>query len=132
MNNQRNPRRTERGPGVAPPPAEAGAAAILIRTARQRRSLSQAEVGRRTGFDQSLISRWERGRTEPSLAAVLSVLGACGFDIWAGLALVDAHSGRGGPAELHLLEENTPPDATGFRRIFRERDAEERQRRRDG
>lgn len=126
MSENRKTRRLERGPGVAPPPAAAGAAARLIREARQRRSLTQADVAERSGFDQSLISRWERGRTEPSFAAILKVLGACGFDVWAALALIDGERALGRPAELNLIDEETPPDATGFRRLYRERDAERR------
>jgi hypothetical protein len=37
----------------------------------------------------------------------------------------------GRPAELNLLEEETPPDAVGFRRLFRERDSERRRPRGD-
>lgn len=131
MSENRKPRRTERGPGVAPPPPNAGTAAHLIREARLRRSLTQADIAERSGFDQSLVSRWERGRTEPSFAAVLKVLGACGFDVRAALALVDGDRALGRPAELNLLEEETPPDAVGFRRLFRERDAERRLQRGD-
>ena len=126
MPENRKSRRTERGPGVAPSPPDAGAAARLIREARLRRSLTQAEIAERSGFDQSLISRWERGRTEPSFAAVLKVLGACGSDVWAALALAEGDRMRDQPAELNLLDEETPPDAIGFRRLYREQDAERR------
>ena len=131
MPENRKPRRIERGPGVAPPPPDAGAAACLIRESRLRRSLTQSDIAERSGFDQSLISRWERGRTEPSFAAVLKVLGACGFDVWAALALVEGEHAVGRPAELNLLDEETPPDAVSFRRLYREHDAE-RRRLRDG
>ncbi|MBI4898023.1 MAG: helix-turn-helix transcriptional regulator [Actinobacteria bacterium] len=132
MTAKRQPRKNERGPGVAPPPPEAGAAAHLIREARLRRSLSQAEVGKRAGYDQGLISRWERGRTQPSFEAVMRVLGVCGFDVWTGLTLADDNPPNGRIANLLILEENTPPDETGFKRIFREQDAARRRERARG
>lgn len=125
----RRQRESERGPGVAPAPEDAGAAARLIREARLRRNFSQREIADRSGFDQSLISRWERGRTEPSFAAVLKVLGACGYDLWAALKVVDMHGSFDRVGELQLIDEPTPPDAQGFRRLVRGEDAARRRER---
>lgn len=108
---------------MAPAPDGAGPAARLVREARLRRNFSQREIAERSGFDQGLISRWERGVTEPSFASVLKLLGACGYDLWAALKVVDLHGSDDRVAELKLLDEPTPPDEQGFRRIVREQDA---------
>ncbi|MBI5309653.1 MAG: helix-turn-helix transcriptional regulator [Actinobacteria bacterium] len=126
----RLPRSAERGPGVAPAPEEAGAAALLIREARLRRDFSQREIAERSGFDQGLISRWERGRVQPSFEAVLKVLGACGYDLWVALSLVNRHGSSTRTGEMRLLDEPTPPDGHGFRRQVRAQDAEVRRERR--
>lgn len=39
-----------------------------IKSARQRAGLSQSEIAREIGLNQSSVSDWERGETAPSLA----------------------------------------------------------------
>lgn len=51
-------------------------AAEVIRTARARASLTQAELARRTGIAQNVISDYERGRREPSFRAVDMIMDA--------------------------------------------------------
>ena len=51
----------------------------LIREARRRAGLSQEELARRAGVQQPAIARWERGRTEPSLATLLRLAEECGL-----------------------------------------------------
>lgn len=53
----------------------------LIREARLRAGLTQAELARRLGKAQSEIGRWERGEVAPSLETVRGVIGACGLDL---------------------------------------------------
>lgn len=53
----------------------------LIREARRRAGLTQAELAARAGTSQPGIARWESGRTAVSLDDVLRVVGLCGFDL---------------------------------------------------
>ncbi|MDN3478537.1 XRE family transcriptional regulator [Curtobacterium sp. APC 4022] len=54
-------------------------AAAIIRDARQRADLTQVQLARRAGVTQSVISTYENGRREPSLAALQRLLLAAGF-----------------------------------------------------
>jgi transcriptional regulator with XRE-family HTH domain len=53
----------------------------VVREARRRSGLTQAELARRVGTTQSAIARLERGRTEASLRRVGEILSACGLDL---------------------------------------------------
>ena len=53
----------------------------LIRAARLRAGLSQAELGERLGMPQSSIARWEVDSVEPGLSTLRRVLQACGYDL---------------------------------------------------
>ncbi len=55
--------------------------ADLIREARLRAGLTQAELGRRLNRAQSAIARWESGRVEPSLETLRAVIRACGLEL---------------------------------------------------
>ncbi len=61
----------------------------LIREARRRAGLTQAELARRVGTTQSAVARLERGRTEPSLERLRAILRACGLDLQVRLAPLD-------------------------------------------
>ena len=63
----------------------------LLREARRRAGLSQAELGERAGKAASAISRWERAGTEPSLETLRGLIRAAGFDLVIGLAPADDH-----------------------------------------
>ena len=54
-------------------------AAAIIREARLRADLTQVQLARRAGVTQSVISTYENGRREPSLAALQRLLLAAGF-----------------------------------------------------
>ena len=54
---------------------------ILVREARRRAGLTQAELAHRVGTTQSAIARLERGRTEPDLARVVELTRACGLEL---------------------------------------------------
>lgn len=58
----------------------------LIREARRRAGLTQAELAARAGTSQPGIARWESGRTAVSLDDVRRIVRLCGFDL--GLSLV--------------------------------------------
>jgi transcriptional regulator with XRE-family HTH domain len=53
----------------------------LIREARRRAGLTQAQLAERLGTTQSAIARLERGATEPSYARVAEAVAACGLDL---------------------------------------------------
>ena len=53
----------------------------MIREARLRARLSQAELAERTGRDRSVIARWEQGVVAPSVETLVELVRACGFDL---------------------------------------------------
>jgi transcriptional regulator with XRE-family HTH domain len=55
--------------------------ADLIREARLRSGLTQAELGRRVGRAQSSIARWERGAVTPSFETLRELIRACGLEL---------------------------------------------------
>jgi transcriptional regulator with XRE-family HTH domain len=63
----------------------------LLREARRRAGLTQAELGERVGRAPSAISRWERGEVEPSLESLRFLIRAAGFDLVIGLNPTDDH-----------------------------------------
>jgi transcriptional regulator with XRE-family HTH domain len=63
--------------------------ADLLREARLRAGISQAELGRRVGRPASAISRWERGSVKPSLETLRELIRACGLEVTLGLATYD-------------------------------------------
>ena len=52
--------------------------AELLRTARQRRGLSQAELAVRAGTSQPVISAYERGRRNPTTGTLRRPIAAAG------------------------------------------------------
>jgi transcriptional regulator with XRE-family HTH domain len=63
--------------------------ADLLREARLRAGLSQAELGRRVARPQSQIGRWERGEVKPSLETLRELIRACGLELTFRLANYD-------------------------------------------
>jgi transcriptional regulator with XRE-family HTH domain len=55
--------------------------ADLLKEARLRAGITQAELGRRVRRSQSQIARWERGDVKPSLETLIELIRACGFDL---------------------------------------------------
>ncbi len=55
--------------------------AALIREARLRAGLTQAELADRTGRDRSVIARWEQAAVAPSVETLTELVRACGFDL---------------------------------------------------
>ena len=53
----------------------------LIREARRRAGLTQAELAARLDTKQSVVARWESNRVSPSLETITEAVRACGFDI---------------------------------------------------
>src|SRR5207249_4793506 len=63
--------------------------ADLLREARLRAGLSQAQLGRRVKRSQSQIACWERGDVKPSLETLRELIRACGLELTFGLANYD-------------------------------------------
>jgi transcriptional regulator with XRE-family HTH domain len=63
--------------------------ADLLREARLRAGLTQAELGRRVQRSQSQIARWERGEVKPSLESLRQLIRACGLELTFRLANYD-------------------------------------------
>ena len=61
----------------------------LIREARRRAGLSQAELAERAGTTQSAVARLERGRTSPSVERTRELIRACGLDLRFELVPID-------------------------------------------
>ena len=76
--------------------------AALIREARLRTGLSQAEMADRSGKDRTVIARWEQGTVAPSLDTLVELVRSCGFDIPLELVPYDPAPDRR-VAELQLL-----------------------------
>lgn len=53
----------------------------LVREARRRAGLTQAELATRVGTTQSAIARLERGSTSLTLERASRLVRACGFDL---------------------------------------------------
>lgn len=73
--------------------------AALIRTARRRAGLTQAELAARLGTTQSVIARWERGGVEPAFETLARVVRACGLELRIELEAPD-------PAEIASIQRN--------------------------
>lgn len=58
----------------------------LVREARKRAGLTQAQLAGRAGTTQSAIARLESGRTSPAFQQVERLLRLCGFQLLVALA----------------------------------------------
>lgn len=54
--------------------------AELVRDARRRARLSQAQLAAALGTTQSVVSRWERGHDTPRADTLADIFRACGFE----------------------------------------------------
>jgi transcriptional regulator with XRE-family HTH domain len=78
-----------------------------LRQARLAADLTQSELGRRTGFEQTQISKWENGRAGLSLATAVrlsAVLGCHAEDLYSaaggdGLFVAVAEQEQGSEAD---------------------------------
>lgn len=61
----------------------------LLREARRRAGLSQAELARRAGKATSVVGRWERNEVTPSFETLRAMIRACGFELRFTLAAAD-------------------------------------------
>ena len=68
--------------------------ALLVRTARERTSLSQRAMAARAHTAQSVVARVETGETDPSSETLGRLLAAAGYELMCELAplpVVDSH-----------------------------------------
>lgn len=61
----------------------------LIREARRRAGLSQAELAERAETSQPAIARYERARAMPDLSTLHRIVEACGLELQLGLGQPD-------------------------------------------
>lgn len=61
----------------------------MIREARRRAGLTQAELASRAKTTQSAVARWEGGGTNPDFATVQRLVRLCGLELEVGLAEPD-------------------------------------------
>jgi transcriptional regulator with XRE-family HTH domain len=61
----------------------------LIREARLRAGLTQAELGERIGQPQSAVARWERGAVTPSFETLRQAIRGCGLELSFNLSKLD-------------------------------------------
>ena len=61
-------------------------AATLVRTARLRRGLTQAELATRTGTSQPVISAYENGGRDPSIGTLARLVAGTGSRLVLGVA----------------------------------------------
>jgi transcriptional regulator with XRE-family HTH domain len=81
-------------------PEDPASAADLLRSARGRAALSQADLAARAGVPRTMVSAYERDLRQPSLLTLRRLVGAAGFDLRVHLAP------RSGADEiLHGLEQ---------------------------
>jgi transcriptional regulator with XRE-family HTH domain len=58
----------------------------LVRQARRRAGLTQAELAARLETTQSAVARWESGGATPSLESLRRIVQACGLELRYGIA----------------------------------------------
>jgi len=63
----------------------------LLRLARSKAGMTQAELGDRAGVPASMISAYERDRRQPTLATLLRLLKAAGYELRMHLVPYDDH-----------------------------------------
>lgn len=63
----------------------------LLQLARLKAGMSQRELAERAGVPVTMVSAYERDQRQPTLATLLRLLGAAGFDLRLHLAAYDPH-----------------------------------------
>jgi transcriptional regulator with XRE-family HTH domain len=91
----------------------------LVREARKRAGLTQAELAARAGTTQSAIARIESGAVSPSLAHLTELVRAAGFDIDVRLVLYDDHDLSIALRNLKLTPEQRLENMLAFQRFAR-------------
>ena len=101
----------------------------LVREARRRAGITQAELARRTGTTQSAIARLERGHTDPSYERVTELIRACGLELQPALVPADDSNWSVAWSNLQLdVDARVRQNQSVLRFIRAGREAMERQR----
>jgi transcriptional regulator with XRE-family HTH domain len=79
-------------------------AGSLIRQARREAGVSQAELARRTGIHSSVLSAYEHGRRQPSVAALARIASACGQELRVDFPGVERSTVRSGRILAQVLD----------------------------
>jgi transcriptional regulator with XRE-family HTH domain len=82
--------------------------AQIIRAARVKAGLTQAELAERLGRDRAQIARWETGGQEPSFENLRAAVEACGFVLKLEIAEREEDQALDSELEASLLE--APPE----------------------
>lgn len=67
---------------------------LLVKEARLRAGLTQRQLAQRLGTSQSVVARWETGRTAPAFDVVSRAVRACGLDLHVSIARYDDDDDR--------------------------------------
>ncbi len=80
-------------------------AAGLLRLARDKAQLTQAQLAAQAGISQQAVSAYETGRKEPTLPTLQALLAAAGFEMRIHLEALDYHD-----AALETFMATLPPE----------------------
>lgn len=80
-------------------------AAGLLRLARDKAQLTQAQLAAQAGVSQQAVSAYETGRKEPTLPTLQALLAAAGFEMRIHLEALDYHD-----AALETFMATLPPE----------------------
>lgn len=106
-------------------------AAGLLRLARSMAGITQAELARRAGVPATMISAYERDRRQPTLATLLRLLKAAGYELRLHLEPYDDHDDvLAAEREAWPVEQREAWEAAQRAKIDRGRPVIEAQRRR--
>ena len=73
----------------------------LLRDVRRRRGLTQADLARRAGTSQPVVSAYEHGRRDPTVGTLQRLVDAAGEQL-----RISADVATGGPAPARSAEEH--------------------------
>ena len=76
----------------------------MIREARLKAGLTQAELGERIGRDRAQVARWEIGGQQPSFENLQAVVQACGFVLKVEIAVPQETPALDGELKTSLLQ----------------------------
>jgi len=79
-------------------------ASELIAAIRRESGLSQAELARRSGIQRSVISAYEHGHRQPSVAALARIAGAAGRELNVGPASEELALEHAGNVLVQVLD----------------------------
>lgn len=76
----------------------------LIRQIRKDSGLKQVELARRSGIQSSVLSAYEHGERQPSVAALARIAGAAGLEVRVGPSLDKMEMLRAGDILVKVIE----------------------------